>query len=113
MILRKLKTLGLIVARCKNWLEIIAIKLRISCKDRDRVAMRNRLILEVQGSFWTNWRQFFEAAIADVYNVTDSRTEIFLDIDANIVAFICLTARLRPNAKVFSQKWTIQCCLLQ
>ena len=96
---RKLLTLATTVRRCRNWPALVWARLTGRGGPR-RVVLRGGLVLELPGPVSEHWGQFFEPAVADVYEVGAARPDVIVDVGGNIGAFSCHAAWRHPQARV-------------
>ena len=99
LLFRKLKTLGLTIARCSNWFAIARAKLRLG-RDPETVQLRSGLRLKIMPPLRATWGEIFEPAIADLYQIRSASPDLIIDVGANIGSFACLAARLHPASAV-------------
>jgi FkbM family methyltransferase len=101
VLLRKLRVLSLLVARCRNWPALARTRLG-GATDQRVVRLRDGLQLAVEDSIGAHWGQFFEAAIADVYRIRGASADLIVDVGANIGSFTCLAAYTHRDAVVYA-----------
>ena len=96
---RKLLTLGTTVRRCRNWPALVWARLTRRGGPQ-RVVLRGGLVLELPGPVNEYWGNFFEPAVADVYEVGAAQPDLIIDVGGNIGAFSCHAAWRHPRARV-------------
>ncbi len=97
LLIRKLKTFGLTMARCSNWFAISSAKMGLS-RDPEVIRLRNGLCLRIMPPLRATWGEIFEPAIAELYQIRKARPDVIVDVGANIGAFACLAAQLHRQS---------------
>lgn len=101
-IIRKTIVFWHIVYNCKNWLELVCLRVRRADRNLSaKVHLKNGLNIDPLGPLNKNWGQVFEPAIVDIYGIRKAASlDLIIDIGANIGSFSCLAAMSHPSSKV-------------
>jgi FkbM family methyltransferase len=69
-------------------------------KTLDTLLFRDGFRLKIMQPLKQTWGEVFEPAIAEVYGIAECEPDLIVDVGANIGAFACRAAFLRPRAAV-------------